>query len=376
MKTKGALVWDFHQPWSIEPIEIGDPRRGEVKVAMEAAGLCHSDHHLMTGDIPMADFPILGGHEGAGVVVELGPDVEGLAVGDHVVMSFIPSCGVCPACQSGLRNLCDLGAGLLSGASVSDGSFRVQTQGRNVIPMSLIGTFAPYVVAHHSSVVKIDKDIPFDVAALVGCGVTTGYGSAVRSADVRPGQDVAVIGIGGVGTGALQGAAIAGARRIFAIDPVAWKREQAVAFGATATYPDVAAAYAGIAEATRGRMCHKVIVTVGRADGQDTESWLQLTGKGGTCVVTAMGGVLDNDTKLNLAGLTLLQKSLQGSLFGGGNPQRDIPEILELYRLGKLRLDEMVTRGYRLEQINEAYRDMLEGRNIRGVIRFTEADRN
>jgi S-(hydroxymethyl)glutathione dehydrogenase / alcohol dehydrogenase len=375
VKTKGALVWDFHQPWSIEPIEIGDPRRGEVKVAMEAAGLCHSDHHLMTGDIPMADFPILGGHEGAGVVVELGPDVEGLSVGDHVVMSFIPSCGICPACQSGLRNLCDLGAGLLSGASVSDGSFRVQTQGRNVIPMSLIGTFAPYVVAHHSSVVKIGKDIPFDVAALVGCGVTTGYGSAVRSADVRPGQDVAVIGVGGVGTGAVQGAAIAGARRIFAIDPVQWKREQAVAFGATAAYPDIKTALTGIADATRGRMCHKVIVTVGRADGQDTESWLQLTGKGGTCVVTAMGGVLDNDTKLNLAGLTLLQKSLQGSLFGGGNPQRDIPEILELYRLGKLRLDEMVTRGYRLEQINEAYRDMLEGRNIRGVIRFTEADR-
>lgn len=241
--------------------------------------------------------------------------------------------------------------------------------------MSLIGTFAPYVVAHHTSVVKIGKDIPFEVAALVGCGVTTGYGSAVRSADVRPGQDVAVIGIGGVGTGALQGAAIAGARRIFAIDPVAWKREQAAAFGATTTYPDITAAYAGIAEATRGRMCHKVIVTVGRADGQDTESWLQLTGKGGTCVVTAMGGVLDNDTKLNLAGLTLLQKSLQGSLFGGGNPQRDIPEILELYRLGKLRLDEMVTRKYRLEQINDAYRDMLEGRNIRGVIRFTEADR-
>ncbi|MBI3224213.1 MAG: NDMA-dependent alcohol dehydrogenase [Mycolicibacterium cosmeticum] len=376
MRTKGALVWDFHQPWSVEAIEIGDPRRGEVKVAMEVAGLCHSDHHLMTGDIPMADFPILGGHEGAGVVVELGPDVEGLAVGDHVAMSFIPSCGICPACQSGLRNLCDLGAGLLSGASVSDGSFRVQTQGRNVIPMSLIGTFAPYVVAHHTSLVKVDKDIPFEVAALVGCGVTTGYGSAVRSAEVRPGQDVAVIGIGGVGTGALQGAAIAGARRIFAVDPVEWKREQAELFGATATFPDIAAAHAGIAEATRGRMCHKVIVTVGRTDGQEAESWLQLTAKGGTCVVTAMGNVLENDTKLNLAGLTLLQKRLQGSLFGGGNPQRDIPELLELYRLGKLNIDDMVTREYRLEQINDAYRDMLEGHNIRGVVRFTEADRS
>jgi S-(hydroxymethyl)glutathione dehydrogenase / alcohol dehydrogenase len=375
MKTKGALVWDFGQPWSIEEIEIGDPRKGEVKVALETAGLCHSDHHLMTGDIPMADFPILGGHEGAGVIVEVGPDTEGLEVGDHVVMSFIPSCGSCPACQTGLRNLCDLGMGLLAGASVSDGSFRVQTRGRNVIPMSLLGTFSPYVVVHRTSVVKIDPTIPFEVACLVGCGVTTGYGSAVRSANVRPGDDVAVIGIGGVGTAAIQGAAIAGARRIFAVDPVEWKREQALKFGASEAYPNVATALAGVAETTGGRMCRKVIVTVGRADGREVESWMQLTAKGGTCVLTAMGNVIDSDTTLNLAGLTLLQKSLQGSLFGGGNPQFDIPELLTLYQLGALNLDDMVTREYRLEQINDAYRDMLEGRNIRGVIRYTEADR-
>lgn len=375
MKTKGALVRDFHQPWSIEEIEIGDPRKGEVKVALEAAGLCHSDHHLMTGDIPMAAFPILGGHEGAGIITEVGPGTEGLEVGDHVVMSFIPSCGSCPACQSGLRNLCDLGMGLLSGASVSDGSFRVQSKGQNVIPMSLLGTFAPYVVVHHTSVVKVDPSIPFEVACLVGCGVTTGYGSAVRSADVRPGHDVAIIGIGGVGIAALQGAVLAGAKRVFAIDPIAWKRAQALKFGATEVYPDVATALSGIAAATRGRMCPKVIVTVGRSEGRDVESWMQLTSKGGTCVLTAMGSVVDTAATLNLAGLTLLQKSLQGSLFGGGNPQSDIPAVLELYTLGKLNLDDMVTRQYRLEDINDAYRDMLEGRNIRGVIRYTEADR-
>ena len=375
MKTKGALVWDFHHPWSIEEIEIGDPRKGEVKIQLETAGLCHSDHHLTTGDIPMAAFPILGGHEGAGIITEVGPGVEQLAVGDHVVLSFIPACGRCPACQSGMRNLCDLGMGLLSGASVSDGSFRIQTQGHNVIPMSLVGTFAPYVVVHETSVVKVDPAIPFEVACLVGCGVTTGYGSAVRSANVRPGDDVAIIGIGGVGTAALQGAAIAGARRIFAIDPHAWKREQAVKFGASETYSDVETALAGIAEVTQGRMCRKVIVTVGRADGQEVESWLQLTAKGGTCVMTAMGNVLDTDVTLNLAGLTLMQKNLQGSIFGGGNPQFDIPELLTLYQLGQLNLDDMVTREYRLEQINEGYDDMLAGRNIRGVIRFTDADR-
>ena len=376
MRTKGALVWDFHQPWSIEEIEIGEPRHGEVKVALHAAGLCHSDHHLMTGDIPMAAFPILGGHEGAGVITELGTGVEGLAVGDHVVMSFIPACGACPPCQAGMRNLCDLGMGLLAGASVSDGSFRVQTAaGQDVVAMSLLGTFAPWAVVHQCSVVKIDPDIPFDVACLVGCGVTTGYGSAVRTAGVRPGEDVAIIGVGGVGTAALQGARLAGARRIFAVDPVNWKRERAVEFGATHTYPDVERAMAGIAEVTRGAMCRKVIVTVGRAEGKDVESWLGLVAKGGTCVLTAMGNVLDADTTLSLAGLTLLQKSLRGSIFGGGNPQFDIPELLTLYRLGQLNLDDMVTRSYTLEQINEGYRDMLEGRNIRGVIRYTDADR-
>jgi S-(hydroxymethyl)glutathione dehydrogenase/alcohol dehydrogenase len=376
MKTKGALVWHFGQPWSIEEIEIGDPRKGEVKVQLETAGLCHSDYHLLTGDIPMAAFPILGGHEGAGIITEVGPDVEDLAVGDHIVLSFIPACGKCPACQAGMRNLCDLGMGLLSGASVSDGSFRIQTpKGQDVIPMSLVGTFSPYVVVHQTSVVKVDPSIPFEVACLVGCGVTTGYGSAVRSANVRPGEDVAIVGVGGVGNAALQGAAIAGARRIFAIDPHPWKRDQALKFGATHAYPDVQSAMAGIGQVTEGRMCKKVIVTVGRAEGRHVESWMGLTAKGGTCVMTAMGAVLDTDVTLSLTGLTLLQKSLQGSIFGGGNPQFDIPELLTLYKLGKLNLDDMVTREYRLEDINDGYRDMLEGRNIRGVIRYTDADR-
>jgi S-(hydroxymethyl)glutathione dehydrogenase / alcohol dehydrogenase len=375
VKTKGALVWDVNQPWSIEEIEIGEPRKGEVKVQLETAGLCHSDHHLLTGDIPTAAYPILGGHEGAGIITEVGPGVEDLAVGDHIVLSFIPACGKCPACQAGMRNLCDLGMGLLSGASVSDGSFRVQAKGHNVIPMSLVGTFSPYVVVHQFSVVKIDPGIPFEVACLVGCGVTTGYGSSVRSANVGPGDDVAIIGVGGVGNAALQGARIAGARRIFAVDPVEWKREQALKFGATQAFPDAASAFDGIAQATEGRMCSKVVVTVGRAEGAEVDSWMQLTAKGGTCVLTAMGAVLANDVTLNLPIMTLSQKALQGSIFGGGNPQFDIPELLTLYKLGVLNLDDMVTREYRLEDINDGYRDMLEGRNIRGIIRYTDADR-
>ncbi len=375
MRTKGALIWDFDQPWSVEEIDIGEPRKGEVKVQMEAAGMCHSDHHVVSGDIPMAAFPMLGGHEGAGVVIEIGEGVEGLAVGDHVAASFIPSCGKCPSCQIGERNLCDLGMGLMAGTAVSDGTFRVHAKGQDVYPYALLGTFSPYMVVHQTSLVKIDPYIPFEAAALVSCGVTTGFGSATRAAEVRPGDDVAVVGLGGVGMAALLGAVNSGAREIFAIEPVEWKRDQALKFGATHVYPDIDTALVAIAEATAGRMARKVIVTVGRSNGADLEKYMSVTSKGGTCVMTAMGSVVESDVKLNLSLFTLMQKRLQGTMFGGGNPQHDIPRLLSLYQAGKLNLDDMVTRRYRLEQVNDGYRDMLAGRNIRGVIRYTDADR-
>jgi S-(hydroxymethyl)glutathione dehydrogenase/alcohol dehydrogenase len=376
MKTKGALIWEFNQPWSIEEIEIGDPVKDEVKIQMEASGMCHSDHHLVTGDIPMAGFPVLGGHEGAGIVTEVGPGVEGLEPGDHVVLSFIPSCGSCPSCQAGLRNLCDLGAMLLQGTAVSDNTHRIHAKdGTPVIPMTLLGTFSPYMVVHKSSVVKIDPTIPFEVACLVGCGVTTGYGSAVRSANVRPGDDVVIAGIGGVGMGALQGALNAGARHIFAVDPVEWKRDQALKFGATHVYPDIFSAMAGVAEVTQGRMASKTIITTGELKGEDIDNYLNITAKGGTAVVTAVANMASSDVTLNLSMLTLLQKNLQGTIFGGGNPHFDIPQLLSMYKAGRLNLDDMVTRQYKLEQINDGYRDMLGGRNIRGVIRYTDADR-
>jgi S-(hydroxymethyl)glutathione dehydrogenase / alcohol dehydrogenase len=375
MKTKGALMWDFHQPWSVEEIDIGEPHKGEVKVQLEAAGMCHSDHHVVTGDIPMAAFPMLGGHEGAGIVIEVGDGVEDLAVGDHVAASFIPSCGKCPSCQEGERNLCDLGMGLMAGTAVSDGTFRVHSKGRDVYPYALLGTFSPYMVVHQTSVVKIDPSIPFEAAALVSCGVTTGFGSATRAAGVQPGDDVVVVGLGGVGVAALLGAVQCGARRIFAVEPVEWKRDHALKFGATDVYPDIDTALVAIAEATAGQMARRVIVTVGRANGADLEKYMSVTSKGGTCVMTAMGSVVETDVTLNLSIFTLMQKRLQGTIFGGGNPQHDIPRLLSMYQAGKLNLDDMVTRRYCLEQINDGYQDMLEGRNIRGIICYTDADR-
>ena len=174
---------------------------------------------------------------------------------------------------------------------------------------------------------------------------------------------------------ALQGAVNAGARYIFAIDPVEWKRDQALKFGATHVYPDVFAAMGGIMEVTYGLMAHKVVVTVGELQGADVENYMIITAKGGTCVLTAIGSLMDNNVTLNLGMLTLMQKNLQGTIFGGGNPQYDIPQLLSMYKAGKLNLDDMITRQYKLEQINDGYQDMLEGKNIRGVIRYTDADR-
>lgn len=173
----------------------------------------------------------------------------------------------------------------------------------------------------------------------------------------------------------MQGAVSAGARYVFAVEPVEWKRDQALKFGATHVYPDINAALMGIAEVTYGLMAQKVIITVGKLDGADVDSYLTITAKGGTCVLTAIGSLVDTQVTLNLAMLTLLQKNIQGTIFGGGNPHYDIPKLLSMYKAGKLNLDDMVTTAYKLEQINDGYQDMLNGKNIRGVIRYTDDDR-
>jgi NDMA-dependent alcohol dehydrogenase len=375
LKTKGAILWGIGQEWSIEEIEIGDPRANEVTVQLAASGLCHSDEHLVTGGTPVGSYPVLGGHEGAGVVTEVGPGVTGLAVGDHVVTAFIPACGQCPPCSNGHQNLCDLGASLLAGTSISDGSYRVQTGGKDVVPMCLLGTFAPYITVHEASVIKIDPNIPLEVAALVGCGVTTGWGSATKVADVRPGETVVIMGAGGVGMNAVQGAAAAGALRVVVIEPVVAKHQWAKDFGATHVFSSVEEATPVVNEMTWGRMAEKAIITVGDIQGEDIQAAVSMIGKGGRVVVTGMGNAANMDVKLNLFEFTLLQKDLQGAIFGGANPRAEIPALLALYQAGQLKLDGLVTQKYSLAEINQGYQDMRDGKNIRGMVVYTDADR-
>jgi S-(hydroxymethyl)glutathione dehydrogenase/alcohol dehydrogenase len=374
MKVKAALLHEPGKDWVIEEVDLGDPKGGEVQVRLAASGLCHSDEHLRTGASPSRTYPVLGGHEGAGVVTKVGPGVRGLAEGDHVVLAFIPACGVCLPCSRGQQNLCDEGARLLTGRSISDDSYRITQNGAPVIPMCLLGTFSPYVTVHQASVVRIEDDIPLDVAALLGCGVSTGWGSMTGIGEAREGDSVVVVGVGGVGINSVQAAATAGARHIVAVDPVAFKREKALEFGATHVFASMDEARAPLRDLTWGRMASTVVVTVGNMVGSLLAPALALTAKGGQVVVVGMGSFADLDAKISLAELTLFQKRVQGAIFGGASPRTQIPHLLHQYRAGRLRLEELVTRRYRMEDINLGYEDMRDGRNLRGLLRYTPAD--
>jgi NDMA-dependent alcohol dehydrogenase len=371
MKTKGALLWEpgTGSGWSVEEIELDEPKEREALIRLAASGLCHSDDHLDTGDIPLEWAPVLGGHEGAGVVEAVGPGVTEIAVGDHVVLSFLPSCGHCVPCVAGEQNLCDLGAGVLEGHA-PDGTHRIHARGQGVGAMSYLGTFSPYVVAPIDAVIKIDKTIPLDKAALVGCGVPTGWGSAVYAAETKIGDTVVVVGIGGVGVNAVQGAKHAGAAQIVAVDPVPFKREQALAFGATHTSPSLEEAEELVVELTGGRLADRAIFTVGVGDGKLLNATQVLVRKGGVLAFTSAAPVAQTEVTLDLFSFAMSNKRLQGTVFGSCDPRNDIPMLLDLYMRGTLMLDELITNTYTLDEINQGYADMRDGKNLRGVILY------
>jgi S-(hydroxymethyl)glutathione dehydrogenase/alcohol dehydrogenase len=354
------------QDFEIVELDLDPPKAGEVLIRFAAAGLCHSDEHMRHGDL-IPRFPIVAGHEGAGVIEEVGPGVTRLKPGDHVICSFLPTCGHCRWCASGKSNLCDMGATIMDGC-LPDGTYRWHADGEDFGGMCMLGTFSERAVISENSAVKVDDDLPLDKVVLIGCGVPTGFGSAVHAAQTEPGDTIAIYGVGGIGINSVQGAALAGATNVVAIDPLANKREMAEKLGATHSFASAEEAHEAIFQMTRGVGADKAIVTVGVVDSAVVTSAFHAIRKGGTVVVTGLADPMKNTIELPGALLTLFEKRIQGSLFGSGDPFHDIPRMVELYRAGDLKLDELITQTYTLDEVNQGYQDLLDGKNIRGVI--------
>jgi NDMA-dependent alcohol dehydrogenase len=381
METRAAVLHDVGSKWEVETIRLDPPKAGEVLVKIAAAGLCHSDEHLATGDMAISNafadakeiprmFPIIGGHEGSGVVVEVGQGVTTLQPGDHVSTTFSPACGRCHYCSTGRAYLCDNSAFLFTPGQITDGTSRHWLGDQELAFYSKIGCFAEHTVVAESSLVKVPEHINLEVVALISCGVLTGWGSAVKRAGVEVGDTVVVMGCGGLGMNAVQGSRMAGARHVIAVETEAWKREKAYEFGATHDAASLREALPLVREITWGRGADRVICTPGLMKGEYVKEAVDLLGKGGVCVITAMGATTDRSASLSVQHLATWSKELRGCLYGAMNPRDDIPRIIGLYENGQMKLDELITRRYTLDEVNEGYEDLRNGSNIRGVLVF------
>jgi NDMA-dependent alcohol dehydrogenase len=361
-----AVLRGVHQDLTIEDLDLEQPREGEVLVRMAASGVCHSDLSTINGTL-FGAVPVVLGHEGAGVVEAVGPGVERPAVGEHVVISWVPQCGRCFFCRNEEPHLCTSGGRAMGSGGLLDGTTRWSKDGEPIRQMLCTGTFAERIVIPATSAVAIDPDIPLDAAALVGCAVLTGAGAALNTARIRPGATVAVLGCGGVGLNTIQGAVLAGAERVIAIDMVPEKLELARAVGATdvvdASHADAVAA---VKELTSGRGADVGFEVIGLKTTIDQT--IELVRRGGQVVLV---GIPRFDVTLELSAsmsLLLSAKSITGCWYGSCDVHRDVPRLLDWYREGRLKLDELISRRISLAEVNDAFRAMEAGEVARSVI--------
>jgi NDMA-dependent alcohol dehydrogenase len=371
MESSAALFREVGAPLSIERIALDPPGPTEVLVRIAAVGLCRTDYHVMRGERRVAMRPMVLGHEAAGVVEQIGDAVGGIKTGDHVILTFIPACGKCHWCRQGLHHLCAEGPRITQGPQL-DGTYRRRDRdGQAVGAFCMIGGFAERAIVDQASVIVIDKDIPFDLASLVACGVPAGIGAARQRAKVQPGESVLVVGCGGDGMNVVQGARLCGATQIIAADIVPAKLEWARDFGATdGVNAEGEALTRGVLELTGGIGVNHAFVCI------DPPATLlpafRATAKGGNVVVTALTPDTVTEIKIPPLELFVTQKAIMGAVYGFASPRLQIPELLGLYRKGAIKLRELITRTYRLDEINQGYADLDAGRNLRGVVVFDD----
>jgi S-(hydroxymethyl)glutathione dehydrogenase/alcohol dehydrogenase len=368
MKIRAAVCWEPKRPLEVEQIEIGGPRAGECLVKLAATGVCHTDAYTMSGRDPSGLFPVVLGHEGAGEVVEAGPGVTSLRAGDHVIPLYIPECRQCKFCLSGKTNLCGAILATQGKGLMPDGSSRLSARGTMLHHYMGTSTFAEYAIVPEISLAKIRPDAPLEKVCLLGCGVTTGIGAVLHTAKVEAGASVAVFGLGGIGLSVIQGAMMAGAERILAIDLNPKKFELARQFGATECLDpraagDVAQA---IVESTDGGVdyafeCVGSVDLMGVALASCHKGW-------GQCVIIGVAGAGEEIHARPF--LLVTGRSWRGSAFGGTRGRTQLPRFVDRYLAGRIRLDEMITATMPLDDINRAFDLMHAGEAIRSVIHF------
>lgn len=354
------------EPLSIETVTLADPGPGEVLVRIAAAGLCHSDLSVINGD-RLRPTPMALGHEASGIVERCGPGVEDLVPGDPVVMVFVPSCGHCAPCAEGRAALCVPGAEANTAGTLLSGERRITGTGGDIHHHLGVSAFAEAAVVSRRSIVKVPRELPLDIAALFGCAVLTGVGAVINTADVTPGERVAVVGLGGVGLAALLGALAVGAAEVIALDLSAEKRAKALSMGATSAYdPAEPGAVEALRTATGGGV-DVALETAGAAAALETA--FDITARGGR---TVSAGLANPNARYSLSPVRLVaeERTLRGSYLGGGVPSRDIGRMIALYRTGRLPVDQLMTGSSPLSEINAAFDLLDRGEAVRHLIRF------
>ena len=367
MKAKAAILFEVGQRLDIREVEVEAPRSGEVLIKMAVGGVCHSDLHAMTGHL-VASLPAILGHEGSGVVAQVGPGVTSLKPGDHVIPIWRLSCGTCEYCSGARPALCPAGTQIRMTGRLLDGTTRFKLDGKEIKHFAGVSSFSEYSVIPAGAVLKIPDDFPLDKAALLGCAVITGVGAVFNAARVSPGSSVAVFGSGGVGINVIQGAAIAGAEKIIAVDLLSNKLEFAKRFGATHTInAKETKPVEAIRALTGGRGVDYSFEVIGLPE-TIRQAYDSLSKRGMAVVV----GVAPMTTEVSVPIMTLVyeERILTGSIYGSSRPWIDIPMLINLYRAGKLKLDELLTRRYPFAQINEAYAALERGEVLRSIVTF------
>ena len=366
MDTQAAVAFEAGKPLSMETVQLGGPRGGEVMVEIRATGICHTDAYTLSGADPEGLFPAIMGHEGAGVVVEVGEGVTSLAVGDHVIPLYTPECRQCKFCLSGKTNLCGAIRATQGQGLMPDGSSRFSLNGETIFHYMGTSTFSNYTVLPEIAVAKIREDAPFDKVCYIGCGVTTGLGAVMNTAKVEPGSNVAVFGLGGIGLNVIQGARLVGADRIIGVDINPDKRTLAERFGMTdfVNPTEVDDVVGAIVDMTDGGVDYS-FECIGNVDVMRQALECCHKGWGESIII----GVAGSGQEIATRPFQLVTGRVwRGTAFGGAKGRTDVPKIVDWYMDGKINIDDLITHTMPLGEINDAFDLMHEGKSIRSVV--------